>query len=96
MGKKIICYCQDLTEADLIRAIEEGYDHLESLKRFTGAFMGTCQGKMCATNILKLFADKTGQSIATLHLPTLRPPVEPIPISSLATATLRGDDEPEL
>lgn len=96
MPKKIICYCQDLTEADLIRAIEEGYDHLESLKRFTGAFMGPCQGKMCALNILKLFADKTGRSIASLCLPTLRPPVEPIPLSALATETLRGDDEAEL
>ena len=96
MPKKFICYCQDLTEADLIRAIEEGYDHLESLKRFTGAFMGPCQGKMCAVNILKLYADKTGQSIATLRLPTLRPPVEPIPLLSLATETLRGDDEAEL
>jgi bacterioferritin-associated ferredoxin len=96
MPKKIICYCQDLTESDLIRAIEDGYGHLESLKRFTGAFMGTCQGKMCAVNILKLFADKTGQSIATLRLPTLRPPVEPIPLSSLVTETLRGEDETEL
>ncbi len=29
MAKKIVCYCQDLTESDLIRAIEEGYDHME-------------------------------------------------------------------
>ena len=58
MPKKNICYCQDLTEADLIRVIEEGYDHLESPKRFTGAFMGPCHGKMCAANILKLFAEK--------------------------------------
>jgi hypothetical protein len=29
MGKKIVCFCQDLTESDLIRAIEEGYDHID-------------------------------------------------------------------
>jgi NAD(P)H-nitrite reductase large subunit len=96
MPKKIICYCQDLTEADLIRVIEAGYDHLESLKRFTGAFMGPCQGKMCAANIMKLFAERTGQSIAALRPTTLRPPVEPIPLASLATETLRGDDEAKL
>ena len=84
MAKKIICYCQDLTESDLIRAIEEGYDHMEMLKRYTGAFMGVCQGKMCASNVLKVFAEKTGQSIEDLRVPTIRPPVEPIPLGWLA------------
>ena len=89
----MICYCQDLTEADLIRAIEEGYDHIETLKRFTGAFMGPCQGKMCAANVLKLFVHETGQSIEELRVPTMRPPVEPIPLGWLATEIQRGKDQ---
>lgn len=84
MAKKIVCYCQDLTEADLIRAIDEGYDHMELLKRYTGAFMGACQGKMCGLNVLKVFAQKTGQSIEALRVPTVRPPVEPIALGRLA------------
>jgi len=32
MSKKIVCYCHDLTEKDLIRAIEAGYDHIETLR----------------------------------------------------------------
>jgi hypothetical protein len=78
---------------DLINAIESGYDHIEMLKRFTGVFMGPCQGKMCMQNVLKIFAQKTGQSIENLSVPTLRPPTEPIPLEALATETLRGDDE---
>jgi NAD(P)H-nitrite reductase large subunit len=85
MPKKIVCACQDLTEADLIRAIEEGYDHIETFKRFTGAFMGPCQGKMCASNVLRLFAAKTEQPVESLRVPTMRPPVEPIPLGWLAT-----------
>ena len=85
MAKKIVCYCQDLTEADIKRAISEGYDHIETLKRFTGAFMGPCQGKMCAVNVLRLYADETGQSIDDLRVPTMRPPVESIPLGWLAT-----------
>jgi hypothetical protein len=46
--------------------------------------MGTCQGKMCALNVLKVFAEKTGQSIEDLRIPTMRPPVEPIPLGWLA------------
>jgi NAD(P)H-nitrite reductase large subunit len=90
MAKKIVCYCQDLTPADLMHAIEEGYDHLETLKRYTGAFMGPCQGKMCAANVLRLFAAKTGQAIEDLKVPAMRPPVEPIPLGCLAT---EGDVE---
>ncbi len=56
MPNKIVCHGQDLTETDLIRAIEEGYDHIKTFKWFTGAFMGPCQGKMCMQNVLKIFA----------------------------------------
>jgi bacterioferritin-associated ferredoxin len=92
MSKKIVCYCQDLTETDIKRAISEGYDHIETLKRFTGAFMGPCQGKMCASNVLKLYADKTGQPIENLRVPTMRPPVESIPLGWLATE-IDGDKD---
>ena len=84
MAKKIVCYCQDLTDTDLNRAIDEGYDHLELLKRYTGAFMGTCQGKMCTLNVLKVFAEKTGQSLENLKVTTMRPPVAPTPLGWLA------------
>ena len=92
MSKKIVCYCQDLTEADIERAIAEGYDHIETLKRFTGAFMGPCQGKMCAANVLRIYSRKTGQPSETLRVPTMRPPVEPIPLGWLATET-GGDND---
>ncbi len=92
MPKKIVCYCQDLTEADIMRAIEEGYEHIETFKRFTGAFMGPCQGKMCAANVLRLYADKTGRPVENLRVPTMRPPVEPIPLGWLATEVDEDQD----
>lgn len=92
MPKKMICFCQDLGEADIVRAIEEGYDHLETLKRFTGALMGPCQGKMCATNVVKLHAEITGRPIEDLRIPTMRPPVEPIPLGLLAPVE-SGDED---
>ena len=84
-GKKIVCFCQDVTEDDLIRSIDEGYDHIETLKRYTGVFMGPCQGKTCGMNVLKAFAEKTGKSIEDLKVPTVRPPVDPVFLGSLAT-----------
>jgi hypothetical protein len=35
----------DITDADIARAIEEGFDHIETLKRYTAVFMGPCEGK---------------------------------------------------
>ena len=92
MPKKMVCFCQDLSETDIVRAIEEGYDHLETLKRFTGAFMGPCQGKMCAANVVKLYAEITGRPVEDLRIPTMRPPVEPIPLGLLAPEE-GGDDD---
>lgn len=84
MSKKMVCFCQDLTDRDIVQAIKEGYDHIESLKRFTGAFMGPCQGKMCGANVVKLYVETTGHPIKNLRIPTMRPPVEPIPLEALA------------
>ena len=84
ISKTIVCHCQDVTDADIRRAIREGYDHPETLKRYTGVFMGPCQGKMCAVNVLKIFAAATGRNPQTLRVPTLRPPVEGITLGELA------------
>lgn len=96
MSKKIVCFCQDLSESDIIRAIEEGYDNLEILKRYTGAFMGPCQGKMCASNVLKTYCEKTGRSIEEIRVPTIRPPVDPIPLGWLDTIAENNRNEQDL
>ena len=54
--------------------------------------MGPYQGKMCAANILRLYAGETGQPIENLRIPTMRPPVESIPLGWLATE-VDGDED---
>ena len=51
MAKTILCLCRDVTVDDVRRAVAEGYDDLETLKRFTGACTGPCQGKTCLESI---------------------------------------------
>jgi bacterioferritin-associated ferredoxin len=84
MAKKILCLCMDITDHDIARAVEEGFDFPETLKRYTAVFMGPCEGKMCAMNVLKEFARLTGKSVDELCVPTLRPPVRPLPLGLLA------------
>lgn len=84
MAKEIVCTCHDITREDIVYTIRQGYNLTETLKRFTGVFMGPCQGKMCALNVLKIYSDETGIPIEELRVPTMRPPVEPVFIGWLA------------
>lgn len=92
-NKEIVCWCQDITRKDIIRAIDEGYDNIESLKRYTGVFMGPCQGKTCGMNVLKTFCEKRGKSLDQVKVPTIRPPATPIPLGALAISQEGDCDE---
>lgn len=84
MGKVVLCLCHDVTPEDVERAVALGYDHPETVKRFTGALMGPCQGKACRDAILAAIAARTGRDPAELVLPTSRPPAFPVRLGQLA------------
>jgi sarcosine oxidase subunit beta len=84
MGKKIVCYCEDLTEEDFLKVIEEGYDDIESLKRYSGFSTGPCQGKTCLMHVLRLLAQQQKLKPDQLRLTTQRPPVDPVALRILA------------
>jgi len=80
----ILCLCRDVTEEDVRRAVLEGYTDIETLKRFTGALTGPCQGKTCLENIRALLADLTGRDVRDIATPPCRPPVSPVRLGTLA------------
>jgi len=89
MTKTILCFCRDVSSEDVKRAVVDGYCDLETLKRFTGAFTGPCQGKTCVDNIRRLVAELTDQPVEGLPAPPRRPPASPIRLGTLA-----AKDEP--
>jgi bacterioferritin-associated ferredoxin len=84
MPKTILCLCRDVTVEDVRRAVAEGYGDLETLKRFTGACTGPCQGKTCLESVRRLVADLTGRSLDDVPAPPRRPPVTPVRLGTLA------------
>lgn len=82
--KKFVCYCEDATEKDLRDAIAEGFDDIETLKRYSTVSMGPCQGKMCSLNTIRVCAHETGRSIAETGRTTSRPPFVPVKLGVLA------------
>jgi sarcosine oxidase subunit alpha len=89
-AKKFVCLCEDVTEKDLRQAIAEGFDHLETLKRYTTVTMGPCQGKMCHRLSIDLCAQMTGRTVEETGTTTARPPARPVPLGALAA----GLEEP--
>jgi bacterioferritin-associated ferredoxin len=82
--KVILCLCRDVTAGDVRRAVAAGYTDLETVKRFTGAFTGPCQGQTCADAIRRLVAQLTGCELREIPEPIARPPVAPLRMGTLA------------
>ncbi len=73
-GKEFVDFDEDLQVRDILDAIDEGYDHIELLKRFSTVGMGPSQGRHSALTTVRLAADATGQDIGEVGTTTSRPP----------------------
>ncbi len=83
MTKTIVCLCHDVSIEDIDRAVAQGYTDPETIKRFTAALMGPCQGKACADQVMDAIAARLGVERASLRSPTTRPPAFPLRLGQL-------------
>ncbi|MGQ0668882.1 MAG: 2Fe-2S iron-sulfur cluster-binding protein [Actinomycetota bacterium] len=87
-GKQFACLCMDVTDKELEYAVDEGFDSMELLKRYTTITMGPCQGKACMLSSERLCGKVTGRSLAETGPTTARPPWTPVAMGVLATDKL--------
>lgn len=59
----IICRCEQISEAEIVKAIHKGHTTVDGVKFYTRAGMGRCQGGFCSYKILKLIARETGLNV---------------------------------
>ena len=83
-SKQFVCLCEDVSTKDIKNALHEGFDDIQTLKRYTTVTMGPCQGKMCHHTSVELCASMTGQTVAATGTTTTRPPATPVPFGLLA------------
>src|SRR5262249_56160497 len=74
VGKQFVCLCEDVTVKDIDQAVAEGFDGIETLKRYSTVNMGPCQGKMCGMTAIALCARATGRDLNAVGMTTSRPP----------------------
>lgn len=85
----IICRCEEITKAEIIASINEGYTTINDIRKRTRAGMGFCQGKTCESLVRQIIVRHTGQEPKDILPSTSRPPVRPVPIAAFA----KGSDE---
>lgn len=83
-GKNFIDFDEDLQLKDFENAVQEGYDNIELLKRFTTVGMGPSQGKHSNMTALRVLARLTGKTPQQVGTTTARPFFHPVPLSHLA------------
>ena len=84
--RAFVCVCNDVTTADIADAIGEGFNHTETLKRYTTITMGPCQGRMCQRDAIELCAAATGRTLGETGVTTSRPPNPSVSLGALAGA----------
>ena len=83
-AKNFVDFDEDLQLKDFFNAVQEGYDNIELMKRYTTVGMGPSQGKHSNMNAIRILARATGLPIAEVGTTTARPFFHPVPLSHLA------------
>ena len=78
----IICRCEDLTLGDIRKAIAEGCETVDEIKRVTRAGMGPCQGRTCASLIAAELSRYYKIPMEDIIRPTFRPTIKPVKLGS--------------
>ncbi len=84
--RAFVCLCSDVSSQDLVNAIDEGFDHIETLKRYTTTTMGPCQGRMCQLPAIGVCARQTSRTMGETGVTTSRPPNPGVTLGALAGA----------
>jgi len=83
-NRAFVCFCSDVTTRDITDGIGEGFDRIETLKRYTTAMMGPCQGRMCQLPAIGICARETGRGMQETGTTTSRPPNPSVTLGALA------------
>lgn len=83
-GKNFVDFDEDLQLADFANAVQEGFDNIELLKRYSTVGMGPSQGKHSNMNAIRILAKLLGREPGEVGSTTARPFYHPVPMSHLA------------
>jgi glycerol-3-phosphate dehydrogenase len=62
----VVCRCEQVSEAEVVEAVQRGHTTLDGIKFFTRAGMGRCQGAFCTYHLMRVLRRETGAGPETL------------------------------
>ena len=83
-GKNFVDLDEDLQLKDIEHAVQEGFDSIELLKRYSTFGMGPSQGKHSNQNTVRILTRLRGQSLCSTGVTTARPFTTPVSLGHLA------------
>lgn len=92
LSPKLVCRCREVTEEDVLAAIEDGARSVRGAKLRTLATTGLCQGHTCGPLIESILRRTLGAGYVPDERPA-RAPVRPTPLAVLA-GTPSGPEPP--
>jgi NAD(P)H-nitrite reductase large subunit len=78
----IICRCEEISEAEIVKAVEAGCRSVGEVKRYCRAGMGLCQGRTCASLVRDIISRETGLPREEIQMDKPRFPMLPLSLSS--------------
>jgi sarcosine oxidase subunit alpha len=82
--KNFVDFDEDLVSHDILGAVQDGYDDIQLVKRYSTAGLGPSQGRHANLNTIRLVARATGRSVEAVGTTTFRPPLVPEKFGHLA------------
>jgi sarcosine oxidase subunit alpha len=83
-GKNFVDFDEDLQVSDIENAVQEGFDSIELLKRYSTFGMGPSQGKHANLNVARILTSLSGRSLSKTGMTTARPFASAVPLGHLA------------
>ncbi|MFT5201016.1 MAG: glycine cleavage system aminomethyltransferase T/bacterioferritin-associated ferredoxin [Candidatus Aldehydirespiratoraceae bacterium] len=77
----LVCPCKGVSAEQLHEVWDRGFEHMELLKRGSGAGTGTCQGASCMPYLRSFVAEKVGETVAPF---TARPLTRQLTMAEVA------------
>ena len=82
--KQFVDMQEDVSAADIVLAVREGFESIELVKRYTTLAMGTDQGKLGSINGMGIVAKTLGVDLPSVGTTKFRPSYTPISFGALA------------
>ena len=86
-GREFVDFDEDLQIKDIKKAVQDGYDDIQLVKRYSTLGMGPSQGRTSNVTGIRLVAEATGKTADEVGTTTSRPPFAPEKFAHLAGRT---------